>query len=109
MFLVSGSSWKTQRDFVGHKKAVSCVRFCPSMMEKIGDENGQKTESVRLYFKSLFYCQNDLTNTSFAVCDGCPGVEGQELFRVDFVSSTASFCCRGQFCHISQCLKNDLI
>ena len=33
-----GSSWKTQRDFVGHKKAVSCVRFCPSMLEKMSEE-----------------------------------------------------------------------
>lgn len=41
-----GSSWKTQRDFVGHKKAVSCVRFCPSMLEKMADEqNGQKAET----------------------------------------------------------------
>ena len=29
-----GGSWKTQRDFVGHKKAVSCVRFCSSMLER---------------------------------------------------------------------------
>jgi len=41
-----GSSWKTQRDFVGHKKAVSCVRFCPSMLEKMSEgQNGQKTET----------------------------------------------------------------
>ena len=41
--IVERSSWKANRDFVGHKKAVSCVRFCHRVFEKPSKgENGKK-------------------------------------------------------------------
>ena len=41
--IIERTSWKTYRDFVGHKKAVSCVRFNSRVFEK-SNENG-KTET----------------------------------------------------------------
>ncbi len=32
--IVERGSWKANRDFVGHKKAVSCTRFCSKVFEK---------------------------------------------------------------------------
>ena len=31
--IVDRGSWKTQRDFVGHKKAVTCTRFSNNLFE----------------------------------------------------------------------------
>ena len=39
--IVERGTWKAVRDFVGHKKAVSCVRFCHRVFEKTV-ENGKK-------------------------------------------------------------------
>ena len=41
--IVERSSWRANRDFVGHKKAVSCVRFNSRVFEKNNQQNG-KTE-----------------------------------------------------------------
>jgi len=41
--IVERSSWRANRDFVGHKKAVSCVRFNSRVFEKSNQQNG-KTE-----------------------------------------------------------------
>lgn len=47
--IVERSSWKANRDFVGHKKAVSCVRFCHRVFEKPSkNENGKKEMFVLL-------------------------------------------------------------
>jgi len=41
--IVERSSWRCNKDFVGHKKAVSCVRFNSRVFEKSNKDNG-KTE-----------------------------------------------------------------
>jgi protein HIRA/HIR1 len=41
--IVDRGNWKANRDFVGHKKAVSCARFNGRVFEKANGSNG-KTE-----------------------------------------------------------------
>lgn len=42
--IVERSSWKANRDFVGHKKAVSCVKFNSRVFEKTSATDSGKTE-----------------------------------------------------------------
>ncbi|ESO06634.1 hypothetical protein HELRODRAFT_64173 [Helobdella robusta] len=42
--IVERAGWKTNRDFVGHRKAITCVRFSPCVMVRNSKE-GEKTPS----------------------------------------------------------------
>ncbi|XP_067127608.1 protein HIRA [Centruroides vittatus] len=37
--IVERDGWKTNKDFVGHRKAITCVRFNPNILSKINKEN----------------------------------------------------------------------
>jgi len=39
--IVERGTWKANRDFVGHKKAVSCARFCGKVFDKVNKESGK--------------------------------------------------------------------
>ena len=68
--IVERSSWKANRDFVGHKKAVSCVRFCSRVFEKTSKKDdlfvmvalGSRDRSFSVWTTSLqrpFFVVND--------------------------------------------------
>lgn len=37
--IVERDGWKTNKDFVGHRKAITCVRFNPNILSKVNKEN----------------------------------------------------------------------
>lgn len=39
--IIERDGWKTNKDFVGHRKAITCVRFNPNILSKINKDTGK--------------------------------------------------------------------
>ncbi|KAH9377099.1 hypothetical protein HPB48_019202 [Haemaphysalis longicornis] len=51
--IVERDNWRTNKDFVGHRKAVTCVRFNPHIRSKLNKDNSKNMWHQKLYGKSL--------------------------------------------------------
>lgn len=103
--LIERDGWKTQRDLVGHRKAVTCVRFNPNLLHKISKpkkqvERNSNSNSVRATNNinstgSNNHNNNNNGGTSNIATNGTSSKESNHNNKTSTssASKTVKYCC----------------
>lgn len=100
--IIERDGWKTQRDLVGHRKAVTCVRFNPSLLHTINrpkktaekNSNPLPHSATSSNHNSVGGSSNNSSKSANPVLNGTASKAGTNISKpASIVNKTVKYCC----------------